>query len=31
MLKLVERLEEKKLDDDWIDSLVIKETNAAYG
>ena len=31
LLKLVESLERKKLDGDWIDSLVIKELNEEYG
>ena len=31
LLKLVESLERKKLDGEWIDSLVLKESNAAYG
>ena len=28
--KLVESLERKKLDGDWIDNLIVKETNAVY-
>jgi four helix bundle protein len=31
LLKLVESLEQKKADGDWIDSLIIKESNVAYG
>jgi hypothetical protein len=31
LLKLVESLERKKLDGDWIDSLIIKESNENYG
>jgi len=31
LLKLVESLELKQQTGDWIDSLIIKETNAAYG
>jgi four helix bundle protein len=31
LLKLVESLERKKLDSDWIDTLVIKESNEDYG
>jgi four helix bundle protein len=31
LLKLVESLEKKKLDGDWIDSLIVKESNEAYG
>jgi len=27
LLKLVESLERKKLDGDWIDSLIVKESN----
>jgi four helix bundle protein len=30
LLKLVESLEQKKTDGDWIDSLIIKESNTAY-
>jgi len=30
LFKLVERLEEKREDGDWIDRLVVKESNAAY-
>ena len=30
LLRLVESLERKKADGDWIDSLVVKETNVAY-
>jgi len=30
-LKLVESLERKKLDGDWIDSLIVKESNEKYG
>ena len=31
LLKLVESLERKQMDGDWIDSLVIQESNVAYG
>ena len=31
LLKLVESLERKKLDGDWVDTLVIKESNENYG
>jgi four helix bundle protein len=31
LLKLVESLERKKEAGDWIDSLIIKESNASYG
>ena len=31
LLKLVESLERKKLDGDWVDSLIIKESNDNYG
>lgn len=31
LLKLVESLEKKQETGDWIDHLIIKETNAAYG
>jgi four helix bundle protein len=31
LLKLVESLERKKLDGDWIDSLIVKESNEKYG
>lgn len=31
LLKLVASLEQKKSDGDWIDSLIIKESNTAYG
>jgi hypothetical protein len=31
LLRLVESLERKKLDGDWIDSLIIQESNVAYG
>ncbi len=31
LLKLVASLEQKKADGDWIDSLIIKESNLAYG
>lgn len=31
LLKLVESLEQKKLDGDWIDSLILKESNVTYG
>lgn len=30
LLKLVERLEEKQISGDWIDHLVVKESNAIY-
>lgn len=30
LLKLVERLEQKQMSGDWIDHLVVKESNAAY-
>lgn len=30
LLKLVESLERKQQDGDWIDRLIVKETNAAY-
>jgi four helix bundle protein len=30
LLKLVESLEKKKLDGDWIDSLIVSESNDAY-
>lgn len=30
LIKLVERLEEKKQDGSWIDQLVVKESNEAY-
>ena len=30
LLKLVERLEQKQLTGDWIDHLVVKESNAVY-
>ena len=30
LLKLIERLEEKRESGDWIDNLIIKESNAAY-
>jgi hypothetical protein len=30
LLKLVESLERKKITGDWIDQLVVKESNAAY-
>ena len=30
LLKLVESLEKKKLDGDWIDSLIVSESNEAY-
>ena len=30
LLKLVESLERKQLDGDWIDSLIVKESNVAY-
>ena len=31
LLKLVESLERKQMDGDWVDSLIIKESNVAYG
>ncbi|MBM3860350.1 MAG: four helix bundle protein [Verrucomicrobia bacterium] len=31
LLKLVESLEHKKVDGSWVDSLMVKESNAAYG
>ena len=31
LLRLVESLERKQMDGDWIDSLIIQESNAAYG
>ena len=31
LLKLVESLERKQETGDWIDSLIIKESNVAYG
>ncbi len=31
LLKLVESLERKRERGDWIDKLVVKESNAAYG
>jgi four helix bundle protein len=31
LLKLVESLERKKLAGDWIDTLIVKESNAVYG
>ncbi len=31
LLKLIESLERKQMDGDWIDHLVIKESNAIYG
>jgi len=31
LLKLVERLEQKKTHGSWVDSLMVKESNAAYG
>ena len=31
LLKLVESLEKKKLDGQWIDTLVVKQSNEAYG
>jgi hypothetical protein len=30
-LKLVESLEQKQMNGDWIDHLVVKESNVAYG
>ena len=31
LLKLVEALERKRDQDDWIDTLAVKESNAVYG
>jgi len=31
LLKLVESLEKKREQGDWIDHLIVKETNAIYG
>ena len=31
LLKLVESLERKKLDGDWVDTLIVKESNEVYG
>jgi four helix bundle protein len=31
LLKLVESLEQKREQGDWIDHLIVKETNAIYG
>jgi len=31
LLKLVESLERKKIDGDWVDSLIVKESNEEYG
>lgn len=31
LLKLIESLERKKLDGDWVDSLIIEESNERYG
>lgn len=31
LLKLVESLDKKKLDGDWIDNLIVKESNETYG
>jgi len=31
LLKLLESLERKRDRGDWIDSLIVKESNAAYG
>jgi len=31
LLKLVESLEEKREQGDWIDHLIVKESNAVYG
>ena len=30
LLKLVESLERKKIDREWIDSLIVKESNESY-
>jgi hypothetical protein len=31
LLKLIESLEQKQMTGDWTDSLIIKESNVAYG
>ncbi len=31
LLKLVESLEQKQMSGDWIDHLIVKESNEAYG
>lgn len=31
LLKLVESLERKRLDGDWVESLIVKESNTEYG
>lgn len=31
LLKLVESLEHKQITGDWVDTLIVKETNAVYG
>lgn len=31
LLKLVERLEKKRIDGDWVDTLIVKESNEKYG
>jgi len=31
LLKLVESLEQKREKGDWVDSLIVKESNAIYG
>jgi len=31
LLRLVESLEKKEISGDWIDHLVVKESNAVYG
>jgi four helix bundle protein len=31
LLRLVESLERKKLEGDWIDSLIVRESNDEYG
>lgn len=31
LLKLIESLERKKLEGDWVDSLIVKESNEGYG
>ena len=31
LLKLIESLERKQITGEWIDSLIIKESNVAYG
>jgi len=31
LLKLVEKLEQKRDDGTWVDQMVVKESNVAYG